>query len=166
MKKIRSSYRIIFSLAFLLLSMSPQVIQAATRLPEFSLQSVIDGKVVESASFDGKVLLITFFATWCPPCAQEVPALVRLQEDLEQSGFSVIGMSVDQQGPAVVSRFVADRGINYPVLLASRQTTVDFGGIYGIPVAFLVNKSGQVVKKYTGFIQHSVLEKDISSLLN
>jgi thiol-disulfide isomerase/thioredoxin len=140
--------------------------QAATPMPSFSLESVRDGKIVESDSFRGKVLLLTFFATWCPPCVEEVPVLIKLQNELADSGFSVVGLSVDQQGQASVAKFVNKRDINYPVLLAKSQTTRDFGGIYGIPVAFLVNKSGNVVKKYTGYIQHDILEKDIRSLLN
>jgi thiol-disulfide isomerase/thioredoxin len=142
------------------------VSQAATPMPSFSLESVRDGKIVESDSFRGKVLLLTFFATWCPPCVEEVPILIKLQNELADSGFSVVGLSVDQQAQASVAKFVDKRDINYPVLLAKSQTTRDFGGIYGIPVAFLVNKSGNVVKKYTGYVQHDILEKDIRSLLN
>jgi len=92
--------------------------------------------------------------------------LVKLQDDLGEAGFSVVGLSVDQQGPAIVASFVEKRGVNYPVLLAEAETTSDFGGVYGIPVAFLVNKAGNVVKKYTGYVGHQVLEKDIRSLLN
>jgi thiol-disulfide isomerase/thioredoxin len=142
------------------------VSQAATPMPSFSLESVRDGKIVDSDSFRGKVLLLTFFATWCPPCVEEVPTLIKLQNELADSGFSVVGLSVDQQGQASVAKFVDKRDINYPVLLAKSQTTRDFGGIYGIPVAFLVNKSGNVVKKYTGYVQHDILEKDIRNLLN
>lgn len=139
---------------------------AATSMPSFALASVRDGEIVDSKIFKGKVLLLTFFATWCPPCAEEIPVLVKLQDDLSEAGFSVIGMSVDQQGPAIVANFVEKRGVNYPVLLAEAKTTSDFGGVYGIPVAFLVNKSGNVVKKYTGYVGHNTLEKDIRSLLN
>lgn len=144
----------------------PGSLQAATRMPSFDLQSVRDGKIVSSSTFKGKVLLLTFFATWCRPCLEEVPTLVRLHNDMADAGFSVIGMSVDQQGPAVVAKFVEKKAINYPVLLAEAKTAEDFGGIYGIPVAFLVNKAGNVVKKYTGYVEHQVLEKDIRSLLN
>ncbi|MGB3224484.1 MAG: TlpA disulfide reductase family protein [Desulforhopalus sp.] len=141
------------------------VSQAATQMPSFSLESVRDGKIIESESFRGKVLLLTFFATWCPPCVEEVPTLIKLQNEHADSGFSVIALSVDQQGQDSVAKFVDKRDINYPVLLAKSQTTRDFGGVYGIPVSFLVNKSGNVVKKYTGYIQHDILEKDIRSLL-
>jgi thiol-disulfide isomerase/thioredoxin len=144
----------------------PGVVQAVTPMPTFDLVSVRDGKTISSNSFKGKVLLLTFFATWCRPCVEEVPTLVRLQTDMADAGFSVVGMSVDQQGPAVVAKFVEKRAINYPVLVAKAGTGEDFGGIYGIPVAFLVNKTGNVVKKYTGYVDHQVLEKDIRSLLN
>ncbi len=139
---------------------------AATKMPTFALENVRDGKIIESSAFKGKVLLLTFFATWCPPCMEEVPVLVKLHTDMADAGFSVIGMSVDQEGPAVVAKFVEKKEINYPVLLAETKTTSDFGGVYGIPVAFLVNKTGNVVKKYTGYVKHTVLEKDIRSLLN
>ena len=140
--------------------------QASTQMPPFALESVRDGKIIDSSSFEGKVLLLTFFATWCPPCVEEVPVLVDLHKKLSGAGFSVVGLSVDQQGASVVAKFVEKRKINYPVLLAESKTTMDFGGVYGIPVAFLVNKSGNVVKKYTGYVQHTILEKDIRSLLN
>lgn len=138
---------------------------AATKMPSFSLKSAQNGKVVKSSSFEGKVLLLTFFATWCPPCVQEVPVLNDLQGKLEGSGFSVIGLSVDQQGPKVVKKFMKKKDIRYPVLMAEASTTSDFGGVYGIPVSFLVNKSGNVVKKYTGYVGHKILEKDVRSLL-
>ena len=140
--------------------------KAVTKMPSFALENVRDGQILESSSFKGRVLLLTFFATWCPPCLEEVPILVKLQSEMAGAGFSVIGMSVDQQGPAIVASFVEKKAINYPVLLAESKTTTDFGGIYGIPVAFLVNKAGNVVKKYTGYVDHAVLEKDIRSLMN
>lgn len=139
--------------------------QTATKMPSFALENVLDGKIIDSNSFKGKVLLLTFFATWCPPCLEEVPTLVKLQKEMEGAGFSVIGMSVDQQEAAAIAKFVEKKAINYPVLLAETKTTTDFGGIYGIPVAFLVNKAGNVVKKYNGYVDHAILEKDIRSLL-
>ncbi len=141
-------------------------VEAATKMPSFALESVDDGRTVRSNAFDGKVLLITFFATWCPPCAQEVPVLNELHNKYGSEGFSVVALSVDQEGPSAVSKFVKERNIQYPVLMAQAETTADFGGVYGIPVAFLVNKSGNVVKKYTGYVSHKILEKDVNRLLN
>ncbi len=138
---------------------------AATPMPEFSLSSAVDGKVVNSESFKGKVLLITFFATWCPPCRQEIPTLIQLYKDLGPKGFAVIGLSVDEGGPKIVAKLVEQEKINYPVLMADRSTARSFGGIAGIPTSFLVNRKGHVVKKYPGFVPHSLLERDIRAIL-
>ena len=165
MEKQKMSRVPVWCIALIFTLLSTVAAQATTQMPSFSLESVRDGKIIESDSFSGKVLLLTFFATWCPPCAEEVPVLVKLQKELADAGFSVVGLSVDQTGPDSVAKFVKSEKINYPVLLAESQTTQDFGGVYGIPVAFLVNKSGNVVKKYTGYVQHEILERDIRSLL-
>lgn len=138
---------------------------AAARMPDFALKSVMDGSVVESSSFQGKVLLITFFATWCPPCIEEIPTLKALHEELAKEGFSVVGLSVDQGGPGEVVKMVKKNGIPYPVLMADEKVMQDFGGVYGIPVSFLVSSSGNVVKKYPGYVPGKVLEKDIKSIL-
>jgi peroxiredoxin len=168
MKKQKMFHWQVFSACLALLILLPIISQAATKMPSFALESVRDGKIIESNTFKGKVLLLSFFATWCPPCAEEIPTLIKLQNELEDAGFSVVGISVDQQSSAVVAKFVEKRAINYPVLMAGSKTTRDFGGVYGIPVAFLVNKSGNVVKKYLGNVQEQqeILEKDIRSLLN
>lgn len=138
---------------------------SATRMPAFSLENVITGKEVKSDSFAGKSLLVTFFATWCPPCIQEIPNLIEVQNEFGPRKFSVIALSVDQEGSTVVKRMVEKKNINYPVMMADNRVTRDFGGVYGIPTSFLVNKKGNVVKKYTGYIPHSVLINDIKQVL-
>lgn len=141
------------------------VARAAITLPEFSLPSVVDGKTVDSKSFEGKALLITFFATWCPPCRQEVPTLIELHKEYGPQGFAVIGLSVDEGGAKLVAKLVEQEKINYPVLMADRSTAKDFGGVAGIPTSFLVNKKGHVVKKYPGYVPHALLERDIKAVL-
>ncbi len=135
------------------------------KMPEFELTSALDGKVVKSKDFAGKVLLVTFFATWCPPCRQEVPTLIQLQNDYESKGFSVIGLSVDDKGKKVVAKMMKKEKVNYPILMSKGKTARDFGGIVGIPISFLVNKEGIIVKRYTGYVQKSLLEKDIKGIL-
>jgi len=138
---------------------------SAVPMPHFSLPSVLDGKTVNSDSFKGKALLITFFATWCPPCREEIPGLISLQKELGDKGFSVIGLSVDEGGAGLVAKLVNKEKINYPVLLADRSTAHAFGGIAGIPTSFLVNRKGNVVKKYPGFAPPSMLQRDIQTVL-
>ncbi len=138
---------------------------AAVNMPDFALPSAVDGKVVKSSSFRGKAMLVTFFATWCPPCRQEIPTLKKLQDEFKDKGFSVIGLSVDEGGPRVVAKLVKKEAINYPVLMADRATANDFGGIAGIPTSFLINRKGHVVKRYPGYTPHALLVKDIESIL-
>lgn len=138
---------------------------AAVNMPHFSLDNVVNGKRVDSSSFVDKVLLVTFFATWCPPCRQEVPVLKKLQNNFEAEGFSVLAFSGDQGGAKTVASFVKKEAINYPVLMATYKASEDFGGVFQIPTSFLVNKEGQIVKKYQGYVPYSVLEKDVLRVL-
>jgi len=162
MSKMRLAIQTVVVCLFVLVTTS---LYAATKMPSFALADVVSGETIDSSSFKGKSLLVTFFATWCPPCIQEVPTLIKLQNNYKDKGFSVIGLSVDQGGPKVVKKLVLKKSINYPVMMADDMTMQNFGGVYGIPVSFLVNKKGNVVKKYTGYIAKSVLEKDIKKIL-
>lgn len=162
-KGMKKTGLILFGLVVLVMSVT--VAGASTRMPPFSLSSAVGGQTVSSATFKGKVLLVTFFATWCPPCRQEVPSLIQLNNKFGPQGFSVIALSVDQGGSEGVAKFVKKENINYPVLMSNRSTTRDFGGIVGIPTAFLVNREGNVVKRYSGYTSPALLEKDIQSVL-
>lgn len=139
--------------------------RAATMVPDFSLPAVLQDKPVDIKDYRGKVLLITFWATWCGPCVQEIPSLVSLQQEYGPRGFSVIGISLDQGGPAVVEKMMKKTGINYPVAMGNSRVSKDFGGIFGIPVSFLVDQSGQVVKRYNGWVSHKVLDEAIQEIL-
>ncbi len=161
-----SSCRNMLLLAALLFVLLPQSVSASKSMPSFSLPDVVTGDMVDSKDFDGKTLLVTFFATWCPPCMQEVPDLISLQKQYAEKGFSVVALSVDQGGMGVVKKLVEKRSINYPVLLADSSTARNFGGVVGIPTSFLVNSKGHVVKKYPGYVPHTILENDIKRIMN
>ena len=151
---------------FLALMYGPaDVAQAARKMPVFSLEHAVTGEKISSETFRGKSLLVVFFATWCPPCIQEIPNLIDLQRQYGENGFSVVAISVDSEGKKMVRRLVKKEKINYPVLMADREVTKGFGGVLGIPTSFLVNKKGTVVKKYPGYVAHSVLSKDISQVI-
>ncbi len=163
----RQSHFIVFLIFAQLLFplLSGNSLQAATKMPSFTLEDVVTGKTVKSSSFDGKSLLVVFFATWCPPCVQEIPNLIQLQNDYNGNGFSVVAISVDQE-IGVVQKMVNRKEINYPVMMADKAVTRDFGGVYGIPTSFLVSSKGTVVKRYSGYVPHSVLVKDLEQIIN
>ena len=157
----------VFLFTAILLLIANLVAAAATQgtMPEFSLKSVTDGHEMTSADFKGKALLVTFFATWCPPCRQEIPSLKKLQEKYTGKGFSVIGLSMDENGPGVVAKLVAKENINYPVLMTDSKIKKSFGGIVGIPTSFLIDREGKIIKRYPGYVPFSMLEKDVKSIL-
>ncbi len=162
-QSIKKTGLIFFGLVVLVMSVT--LADASTRMPQFSLSSAVSGQTVSSVAFKGKVLLVTFFATWCPPCRHEIPNLIQLNKKFGPQGFSVIGLSVDQGGSGIVAKLVKKENINYPVLMSTRSTARDFGGIVGIPTSFLVNRAGNVVKRYPGYTSRALLEKDIQSVL-
>jgi len=137
----------------------------ATPMPDFTLPSVVDGKDISSDDFKGKVLLVTFFATWCPPCRQEIPSLIRLQDDLSAKGFSVLGLSLDEGGSEIVSELVEHDNINYPVLMADSDVVSGFGGVTGIPTSFLVSHEGKMIRTYAGYVPHELLKQDIEEIM-
>jgi len=139
--------------------------RSAVPMPAFSLPAAVDGTIVSSESYQGKALLITFFATWCSGCLHEIPVLKDVHARFAPKGFAVVALSVDEGGASAVTRLVERAGITYPVLMADSGATRDFGGITAVPTSFLVNKKGQVVKKYPGGISRGVLERDIESVL-
>lgn len=137
----------------------------AAQMPRFALPSAVDGKILNSDSLQGKALLINFFATWCPPCRQEVPGLVALQEKYASHGFSVVGISTDEGGSQGVATFIRNMEINYPVVMSDARTPRDFGNVMGIPTTFLVDRSGKVRKRYDGYVDHNTLERDLNAIL-
>ncbi|HSR35868.1 MAG TPA: TlpA disulfide reductase family protein [Desulfurivibrionaceae bacterium] len=160
----RHSLLTFFLLTLSLLFLSTTAL-AATPMPRFVLPSVTDGKAIDSNTFKGKVLLVNFWATWCPPCRKEIPSLVELQEKYAAKGFSVIGISTDQGGSSLVAKFIQKMNVNYPVVLSDNDTPRNFGNILGIPTTFLVDKDGNVRKRYDGYVDHETLERDLLQFL-
>ncbi len=138
---------------------------AATRVPDFNFPSVPDKETVDIRDYRGKVVLINFWATWCGPCIKEIPSLASLQDEFAAQGFSVIGVSIDQGGSRVVSKMMKKAGVNYPVVIGNSKLSREFGGVFGVPTSFLVDRSGNVLKRYTGYIGHKVFSDDIEKAL-
>jgi len=124
----------------------------------------LDGNVVSTAAWQGKVVLVNFWATWCPPCREEIPILIQLSEKYKDD-LLVIGISVDDGPPDEVKEFARRIGVNYPIVMRSRELIAEYGGVPALPTTFLVNKDGRVVQKHEGLFSPGLYETEVRALL-
>lgn len=139
---------------------------AAKKMPAFSGKTVSDQGKFDSSSLLGKVVLVNFWATWCPPCRKEIPALVKLQEKYRAQGFAVVGVSMDEGGSKLVAKFLEKQKVNYPVIIGDADLARGFGGVIGVPASFLVDRKGELLRRYDGFATEDELQEEIEKLLN
>ena len=132
--------------------------------PDFSLTST-EGKTIKLSSFRGRVVIIDFWATWCPPCKAEIPDFIKLYSDYKSDGFQMIGISLDQGGLKDVVPFMKDHGMNYPVVLGTEEVVSAYGGIRGIPTTFVIDKKGYVREAFEGYRSASTFENLVKQLL-
>jgi len=110
--------------------------------PPFALET-LNGEPVSLESLRGKVVLVNFWATWCPPCRVEMPGFQRVWEDRRDEGFVILALSADRGGNRIVHEFLDDRGITFPVAMATGTVIRDFGGVRAYPTSFLIDREGR-----------------------
>lgn len=132
--------------------------------PEYSFETVMDEKEITNENMQGKVLLVNFWATWCPPCRKEIPTLKKLHEEYGPRGFSVLGISMDEGGSRVVKKFIKRTEINYPVVMGSGSVARQFGGVGGIPVTFVVDRQGKIVSRYDGYVLENEIRQELEKM--
>lgn len=124
----------------------------------------LDGNVISTAAFHGKVVLINFWATWCPPCRDEIPEMIELASRYKDR-LQIIGVSMDDAPSAEVREFVKASNINYPIVMGSRELSAEYGGVPALPTSFVLNTDGRVVQKHVGLFPEEVYDNEIRSLL-
>jgi len=134
-----------------------------TQVPAFTAPD-LDGHVISSSDWRGKVVMLNFWATWCGPCRMEIPGLIALQKKY-QGAFEVIGLSVDDGPASDVKRFAEELKMNYPVAIADPELQHQFGGVAALPMSFMINRDGGIVQKHVGLYPLSVYETEIRALL-
>lgn len=138
------------------------------KAPNFTLKT-IDDKNLSLSDYAGKVVLLDFWATWCPPCRKGIPDLIQLKKEygdkIEIIGISLDGITYGGRTLKDVKPFVESSKINYPVVYGNTDIVEKYGGITSIPTSFLITKDGYIHASYVGLIEKSVYKAEIDKLL-
>lgn len=146
--------------------LAPEGIEAGDQRPEFELRG-LDGNLYHVDDWQGEVLLINFWATWCAPCREEMPMLDALQEKLGGRGLKIVGIALDT--PGAVQAFTESLGIDYTILLdgaTGDSLARRFGNTQGVlPYSVLVGRDGRIIDMIYGELERAPLEKRLNALL-
>ncbi len=143
---------------------APDATPAATAGPAYSL-TTLNGHVFTSNELRGRVVLVNFWATWCPPCRFEMPGFESVYQKYKDRGFVVLGVSMDAGGEAPVKQFLADHHITYPVAMASGPMMQTFGNPNLLPTSFLIDQEGRVRGEVQGVFASAALQQAVDRLL-
>ncbi|PLX47062.1 MAG: TlpA family protein disulfide reductase [Desulfobulbaceae bacterium] len=144
----------------------PAAASGAETMPAFALPDLGSGVgTIGSEDFQGTVVLVNFWATWCPPCRREIPSLVKIQDQYGDKGVVVLGISLDKGDRDKVAAFIKKIGVNYPVALGDTEIARKFGALGAIPFTFLVDRQGRIVNKYPGYTTYESLRDSVEALL-
>ena len=144
------------------------------KAPDFMLAD-LDGNVMTYSAYEGQVVLLTFWGTWCGPCRQEIPDFIKLYDEFNNKGLEIVGIAIQSGGAESIKKFSDYYKINYPVLTdiegnESYKAFSDFGTISGVgtravPTTFLIDREGYIVKTYRGARPGHVFSKDFKPYL-
>jgi thiol-disulfide isomerase/thioredoxin len=123
----------------------------------------LDGRSISTASLKGKVVIINFWATWCPPCRAEIPDLIKLQAKYKDQ-LQIIGVSDDDDPPAVVKKWANEHGMNYPIVMSNDQLRKAFVGVSALPTSFILNRESKMMIRHVGMLQAPVTEAETRHL--
>ena len=127
-------------------------------VPELTL-TTLDGRTLNSHDWKGKVTLVNFWATWCPPCREEIPNLIKLQE-LYKDHLQIIGVSSDEGPPSDVAKFAAEHRMNYPIVMETPELVKAFPGVFALPTTFVIDQDVMMVQKHIGLLNPVLVERE------
>ena len=142
--------------SFLNLSHKPRV-KAGLPAPNFTFPG-LDGKMVGLADFKGKVVFVNIWATWCPPCREEMPSMEKLYKELKGENFEILAVSIDKSGAKAVAPFMKEYTLSFPALLDPEGTIQNLYGTTGVPESFIIDKKGIIEEIIIGPMDWSTPE--------
>ena len=117
--------------------------------PDFTFPG-LDGKMVRLSDYKGKVVLVNIWATWCPPCVDEMPSMEKLYQKLKGENFEILAVSIDEPGLKAVAPFMKKSNLTFPALIDSEGTIKAVYGITGVPESYIIDQQGILIKKIVG----------------
>jgi thiol-disulfide isomerase/thioredoxin len=138
-------------------------VSARKQMTDFSLRDLA-GSDWRLSAHRGDVVLVNFWATWCGPCREETPGLVRVAHAYAPKGLAVAGITMDEGGVEPVRKFIRDYEVNYPILIPASDFELA-GRISGLPTTLLIDRQGRVAKTYVGRVREAVFRADVELLL-
>ena len=132
--------------------------------PDFALTDA-GGSKVRLADYQGKVVLLNFWATWCGPCNVEIPWFSEFENACKDRGFAVVGVSMDEGGWKTVKPYIEQMKMSYRIVIGNDALAKAYGGVDSLPTTFLIDRDGKIAATHTGLIGRSTYEKEIAQLL-
>jgi peroxiredoxin len=132
--------------------------------PDFSLPTTT-GQTMKLSDFQGKAVLLNFWATWCEPCKVEMPWFVELQKKYGPQGLQVLGVAMDDASPKDIAAFAEKMGVNYPILIGKEEVGTQYGGIDYLPSTYYISRNGKVIDHAFGLVSRSEIEANIEKAL-
>lgn len=139
-------------------TMTVQFVREPVRVEDLVMEG-LEGETFSMADLRGRVTLVNYWATWCGPCRQEIPDLVKLQERYGDQ-LQVIGVSTDEGDLANVRAFAQEFDMNYPVVMATPEINKQFPGVFALPTSFVLDTESRIVQTHVGLINPAVLEQE------
>lgn len=133
----------------LLQYLNPEAVAVNRPAPDFTLPD-LDGRTVSLSDYRGNVVVVNVWATWCPPCVDEMPSLEKLYREFKAESFAILAVSIDSAGVAAVAPFMKKHGLTFPALIDTQATIRTSYRTTGVPETFIVNKKGILVRKIIG----------------
>ena len=155
-----------------------QPVNASSTASDASMPSIVmkdlNDRDVTLAQYNGQVVLVNFWATWCGPCKIEIPWMIEFQKKYSSRGFTILGVSMDEEGKKVINPFLEKErfdvdgqkeAMNYPILVGNDSIADKFGSLMGLPTSMLFTRDGKKVKTIVGLVNHDDIAKAIEGLL-
>jgi thiol-disulfide isomerase/thioredoxin len=144
--------------------------EGADMAPNFTWHGA-DGAEHSLKELRGKVVMVNFWATWCPPCRRELPDVVKIRQDLSSKGFEVLGVAVFERPPEgtdvgeYLAQFTAQNGLTYPMVSGNEELVNAYGDISAIPTTFIIDRKGKIIQKFIGGQSYDAFRQAIEPAL-